>query len=182
MLTLGVCLETVFANLPVSQRIGKIAGAGYPCVEFWHPEGTWDGNQVDFEQAKDADELRQACQQHGVTLNDFAMHAWDGSIGGCPVRAEDREQYLTQIRKMIDFGKAAGCSTGITLSDTVSREAQHRASIADVHAGGRQHMDVLKVIVLFVQAMLVPKVDLVAENVVSRHQLAVLKGPVYCGV
>ena len=43
-------------------------------------------------------------------------------------------------------------------------------------------MDVLKVIVLFVQAMLVPKVDLVAENVVSRHQLAVLKGPVYCGV
>ena len=35
-------------------------------------------------------------------------------------------------------------------------------------------MDVLKVIVLFVQAMLVPKVDLVAENVTSRHQLAVL--------
>ena len=35
-------------------------------------------------------------------------------------------------------------------------------------------MDVLKMIVLFAQATLVPKVDLVAENVASRHQLPVL--------
>lgn len=119
MVTLGVCLETVFTDLPVEQRITKIAEAGYKAVEFWHPEGTFDGNQVDFEQAKDPAALKQACSQCGVTLNDFAMHAWDGSIGGSPVKAEDRETYLTQIRKMIEFGKAAGCEKGITLSGTI---------------------------------------------------------------
>ena len=119
MVTLSVCLETVFTDLPVDKRIGKIAEAGYGAVEFWHPEGTFDGNQVDFEQPKDVAALSQACRQHGVTLNDFAMHAWDGSIGGSPVKAEDRQAYLAQIRKMIDFAKAAGCGKGITLSGTV---------------------------------------------------------------
>ena len=48
MVTLSVCLETVFTDLPVDKRIEKIAEAGYGAVEFWHPEGTFDGNQVDF--------------------------------------------------------------------------------------------------------------------------------------
>ena len=53
MVTLSVCLKTVFTGLPVDKRIEKIAEAGYRSVEFWHPEGTWNGNQVDFEQAND---------------------------------------------------------------------------------------------------------------------------------
>ena len=119
MVQLAVCLETVFTDLPVEQRIEKIAEAGYRAVEFWHPEGTFDGNHVDFGQPKEAAALGQACRQHGVTLNDFAVHAWDGSIGGCPVKADDRGSYLAQIRKMIDFARSAGCSKGITLSGTI---------------------------------------------------------------
>ena len=119
MLTLGVCLETVFTDLPVDERIGKIAEAGFHCVEFWHPEGTFDGNTVNTDLAKDAASVRRACDRHGVVLNDFALHAWDGSIGGCPTKSEDHGVYLEQIRKMIDFAKAAGCSRGITLSGTV---------------------------------------------------------------
>ncbi|MEA1950048.1 MAG: TIM barrel protein, partial [Planctomycetota bacterium] len=119
MVTLGVCLETVFTDLSVEERIAKIAEAGYAAVEFWHPEATFDGSQVDFQQSKDAAAIAQACSQHGLVLNDFAMHAWDGSIGGSPVKAQDRETYLAQIRKMIEFGKAAGCGKGITLSGTV---------------------------------------------------------------
>ena len=69
MVTLSVCLETVFTDLPVEKRISTIAEAGYGTVEFWHPEGTFDGNQVDFDQPKDAAALGQACGQHGVTLN-----------------------------------------------------------------------------------------------------------------
>ncbi len=119
MVMVGVCLETVFTDLPVDERIGKIAEAGYKCVEFWHPEGTWDGRGIQTALAKDPVALRQACERHGVTLNDFAMHAWDGSIGGCPAKAVDRERYLAQMRKMIEFAKAAGCKKGITLSGTV---------------------------------------------------------------
>jgi hydroxypyruvate isomerase len=112
-------LETVFTDLPVEERIARIAEVGYKSIEFWHPEGTWDGHGVRTDLAKDPVALRQACVRHGVALNDFAMHAWDGSIGGCPVKASDRECYLAQIRRMIAFGKAAGCTKGITLSGPV---------------------------------------------------------------
>jgi hydroxypyruvate isomerase len=119
MVTLGVCLETVFADQPVDQRIAKIAAAGYRSVEFWHPEGTFDGSTVRTDWAKDAGSVRRACERYGVTLNDFALHAWDGSIGGSPVKPQDRAVYLAQIRKMIAFAQEAGCRKGIALSGTV---------------------------------------------------------------
>jgi hydroxypyruvate isomerase len=119
MATLSVCLETVFTDLPAPERIGKIAEAGFRHVEFWHPEATFDGRQLRFDWAKDPAELRQACQRHGVAINDFALHAWDGSIGGSPVKAGDRAKYLAQIHRMIDFGAGIGCTKGITLSGTV---------------------------------------------------------------
>jgi hydroxypyruvate isomerase len=119
MATISVCLETVFTDLPADQRIAKIAEAGYRCVEFWHPEGTFDGSTVRMDWAKNPATLRRACEKNGVVLNDFAMHAWDGSIGGCPVKAQDRAKYLEQMRKMIAFAQEAGCRKGITLSGTV---------------------------------------------------------------
>ncbi|MEN6450270.1 MAG: TIM barrel protein, partial [Thermoguttaceae bacterium] len=120
MATISVCLETVFTDLKAEERIARIAEAGYRSVEFWHPEGTFDGKTIRMDWPKDPVSLRRACEQHGVTLNDFAMHAWDGSIGGCPVQAQDRSRYLEQIRKTIDFAQQAGCRKGITLSGVVA--------------------------------------------------------------
>jgi hydroxypyruvate isomerase len=119
MVRLSVCLETVFTDLPAEERIARIAAAGFRDVEFWHPEGTFDGKEVRFDWSKDAARLSEACRQHGVANNDFALHAWDGSIGGSPVKSADRPKYLAQIRKMIDFAEAIGCRKGITLSGTV---------------------------------------------------------------
>ena len=119
MVTLSVCLEPVFTQLPVEERIARIAAAGFTSVEFWHPEGTWDGHGIRTDWAKDAVALRRACQRHGVKLNDFALHAWDGSIGGSPVRPQDRARFIAQIREMIDFAREAGCRQGIVLSGIV---------------------------------------------------------------
>jgi hydroxypyruvate isomerase len=119
MVTLAVCLEPIHPSLPVDQRIAKIAEAGFRAVEFWHPEGTFDGKTIRMDWSKDAAAVRKACEASGVALNDFAMHAWDGSIGGSPVKAADRRQYVDQIRAMIAFAQAAGCRKGITLSGTV---------------------------------------------------------------
>ena len=105
--------------MPVEQRIAKVAEAGFRSVEFWHPEGTWDGAGINTDWAKDADTLRRECDRYGVVLNDFALHAWDGSIGGSPVKREDRARYLEQVRKMIAFAEAAGCRKGITLSGLI---------------------------------------------------------------
>ncbi len=119
MLTLAVCLETVFTDLSVEQRMVRIAEAGFPAVEFWHPEGTWDGRDVNTAAAKDPAKLRETAESVGLLINDFAMHAWDGSIGGCPVRAADRGVYLDQIGRMIEFARIAGIRRGITLSGTI---------------------------------------------------------------
>lgn len=119
MVTLAVCLEPIHPTLPVDERITKIAEAGFRAVEFWHPEGTFDGKTIRMDLPKDAMAMRKACERAGVALNDFAMHAWDGSIGGSPVKAEDRGRYVEQIRKMIAFAQAAGCRKGITLSGTI---------------------------------------------------------------
>lgn len=120
MVKLSVCLETVFTDLPAAERIGRIAEAGFDCVEFWHPESTFDGQGLRFDQPKDPAALSDACRKAGVRINDFALHAWDGSIGGSPVRAEDRETYLAQVGRMIAFARQIGCTRGITLSGTVA--------------------------------------------------------------
>ncbi|HPS54290.1 MAG TPA: TIM barrel protein [Sedimentisphaerales bacterium] len=125
MIPVSVCLETVFTDMTVEDRIAKIAEAGYKYVEFWHPEGTFDGKGVQFSKAKDAASMKKACKDNGIKINDFAMHAWDGSIGGCPVKAEDHKKYFVQIQKMIDFAKSVGCDKGIILSGTVDKNLTH---------------------------------------------------------
>jgi hydroxypyruvate isomerase len=130
MVKLSICLETVFTDLPVRERIGAIARLGFPAVEFWHPEGTFDGKTVRMDQPKDAAELKEACRKHQIAINDFALHAWDGSIGGSPVRAADRPKYLEQIQRMISFAGAIGCTQGITLSGVVD-PALNRTQMRD---------------------------------------------------
>lgn len=147
MVTLSVCLETVFTGLPVEQRIERISNAGYEAVEFWHPEGTWDGNAIRFDCPKSAPSIRRACSEHGVRLNDFSFHGWDGSLGGSPVRGGNPEGYLDQIRRMVSFANEAGCEHGIVLSGmsdpSLSRERMRShleealASAVSIAAEGR---------------------------------------------
>ena len=85
MVTLSVCLETVYTRLPVEERIARIAEAGFRAWSSGIPRERGTATDIRTDWAKDAAVLRRACDRHGVTLNDFALHAWDGSIGGCPV-------------------------------------------------------------------------------------------------
>ncbi len=119
MANLGVCLETVFTDLPVEERIGKIAEAGFNCVEFWHPEATWDGQGINDRLPKQPDAIAQSCREHGVVVNDFVLNAWDGLYGGCPVKAEDRGRFLEQVHKMIDFAGRIGVTKAAVLSGTI---------------------------------------------------------------
>lgn len=116
MAKLSVCAECFFTNLPFEKRIEKIAALGYHYIEFWHPEGTFDGKCVDFSQAKEAKSLKKAAKDSGVRFNDFAFGAWDGSIGGNATNDKDHARYLEQIAKMLDFANAIGCKKGIILS------------------------------------------------------------------
>jgi hydroxypyruvate isomerase len=116
MAKLSVCAECFFTDLPFETRIEKIAAIGYKYIEFWHPEGTFNGKGVDFSQAKDAKSLRKTAKENGITINDFAFGAWDGSIGGNATNDKDHARYFEQIQKMLDLANSIGCKKGIILS------------------------------------------------------------------
>ena len=116
---LSVCLETLFTELPVEERVAQIAACGYSAVEFWHPEATWDGKQINAALAKDASAIRQACREHGVTVCGFVLNAWDGVYGGCPVHDDAFAPFIEQVHKMIAFAEAIDCRALAVLSGTV---------------------------------------------------------------
>ena len=119
MIELDVCLEAVFTGLPAEKRIERIARAGYRAVEFWFHDATFDGKECSRRQPKRAASLTAVCQEHGITINNLVVNAPDGSFGGAPVRAEDRNQYLERLEEVIEFGEALGCRKAITCSGNV---------------------------------------------------------------
>jgi hydroxypyruvate isomerase len=116
MIEIDVCLEAVFTNLPSEKRVEKIARAGYRCVEFWFHDATFDGKECSRKQPKNAASLAAACKKHGITINNMVVNAPDGSFGGAPVKAADRNQYLERLEEVIEFASAVGCRRAITCS------------------------------------------------------------------
>lgn len=129
MLTLDVCLESVFTDLPAEQRIEHIAEAGYQAVECWFHDATFDGNACVERMPKNAAAIHEACRATGVRVNNMVVNAPDGSFGGSPVRKEDRARYLERVEEVIAFAKSIDCHKAITCSGNAvegrSRAEQH---------------------------------------------------------
>ncbi len=119
MAKLDVCLECFFTDLPYEERVRRIAELGFDCVEFWHPEGTWNGTTIDDSMPKDADVLRQVCEETGVTVGGFVLNAWDGLYGGCPVNADDHGEFIDHVHKTIAFAKKINCGSAVIMSGTL---------------------------------------------------------------
>ncbi len=116
MAKISVCAECFFTDLPFEERVKKIAEIGYKYIEFWHPEGTFNGKDIDFSQTKDFTKLNNVAKETGVVYNDFAFGAWDGSIGGNASNSKDHDKWLAQGKKMLDFANKIDCPKGIILS------------------------------------------------------------------
>jgi hydroxypyruvate isomerase len=115
-----VCVETVFPELPIGERIAKIAQCGYKHIEFW------------FQDWPAADAIKQACAEYGVTVNNVVVNGPDGSTGGAPVCADDYNKYLERLEEVIAFTAAIGCKKGITCTGNLQpglTRAQMRANL-----------------------------------------------------
>ncbi len=127
-----VCLETIFQQKSVEDRIALIGAAGYTHVEFWLQDGTCYAPGVNLPQAKDPAGIRQACAAHGVTVSNLVVNVPDGSVGGAPVNAGDLQKYLERVELTIDFARAIGCHKGITCTGNLQpglTRAQMRANL-----------------------------------------------------
>lgn len=113
MVKLDVCLETVFTSLPVEERLGRIAQAGYTAVELWHKECTWNGRNLTGP-AKDTKKLKAALDKYGLAVNNMVLNAWDATLGGSLVNLEDQKLYLKNLEDVIRFARSIGCNKLIT--------------------------------------------------------------------
>jgi len=113
MVKLDVCLETVFTGLPVEERIRRIAGAGYDCVEMWFHDCTFNGTDC-AGPAKDFTAIRHTLKDTGVTVNNLVVNSPDGGLGGFLVKKEDREKYLERLKTVMAVAGSIDCKKAIT--------------------------------------------------------------------
>lgn len=130
MLKISVCADCFYVGCEFDERVQRIAAAGYSGIEFWHPEGAFNGRAIDVSQPRDPEILRQIAQRTGVEYAGFAFCAWDGTIGGNATDASDRAGWLEHTRQMINFAREINCRKGIILSglarDNLSEEEMDR--------------------------------------------------------
>lgn len=74
MANISVCAECFFTDIPFEDRVSKIADIGYKFIEFWHPEGTFNGCEIDFTQPKNAASMNTTALEKRITYNDFALN------------------------------------------------------------------------------------------------------------
>jgi len=120
MITLDVCIEPLFTNLPTEERIARIGEAGYKAIECWLHDASFDGEAFDFGAPRDPSAIRQACAAAGVRLNNLVVNPPDdGAIGGAPIRSDMHAKYLERVEAAVAWGKAAGCDMAITCTGDV---------------------------------------------------------------
>jgi len=128
MIGIDVCLEMVFTDLPAEERIGRIAAAGYDCVEFWHHDSTFDGQEMNTGLPKDVTAINQACAEAGVTINNIVVNSPDWLPAG-PISKRDHSKYLDRVEEVIAFARSIGCRKAITCAGNeqsdLSREEMH---------------------------------------------------------
>lgn len=116
---LSVMLWTVFSDLPMEERLAKIAEAGYNNVELVGEYSNW--TQADFARANAA-------------RKQFGIH-FDANAGLARVVANPsaRDAFLSELRQAFVPMESLACPAMIVLSGNVipglSREAQHESSI-----------------------------------------------------
>ena len=115
MASLSVCIEMVFAALPIAERIERAAGAGADAVEFW---GWRD---------KDLDAIAATCADAGVDL--AAMLGSDAPL----TDPHGTDAAVRDLERSIEAAAEAGCPNLIVTvgpeQEGHSRDEQHDAIV-----------------------------------------------------
>jgi len=111
MIQLSVCIEMIFSDLELADRVAKVAELGVPAVEFWFPDGEKETAII------------AACKEHGVAVAGFG-----GSLEPLvdPSRHDAAEE---QLKNSCRIAQEAGNKALIVLAgqalEGVSRDEQH---------------------------------------------------------
>lgn len=112
MIKLSGCIEALYTDLPIPERVKKLADAGVPAFEFWG----WSN--------KDLDQIKQAKDEFGLSVATFSCEM--GSL----VDASNSSKWTEGAKKSVEAAKKLDCgrllvTTGNELED-VTRAEQHK--------------------------------------------------------
>jgi len=113
MVTVTVCIETFFVDLPYEERIKKVARLGYKAIEFWFHDHFFDGKKL-IPEKKDLKEIKKVLDDSGLKVTDFVVNSPEGNIGGSLVKPEDKAVYLSRLKEVIPFAHLLNCHRLIT--------------------------------------------------------------------
>lgn len=115
MPTLSVCIEMVFTDHPIEERIERAAAAGADAIEFWG----W--------QDKDLDAVADACADADIDL--AAMLGADAPL----TDPDGTDAAVDDIERSIEIAVDVGCSNLIVTvgpeQEDVARDTQHDAIV-----------------------------------------------------
>lgn len=100
----AVLIDLFFRDLPMEERIEKIASCGYSSVE------TWGGGD-----AAGLSKIAEAGAEHGISLVSVVINS-PNDDDAAPVRKENSKKFLERVDRYSDNALAAGCGAGIVTS------------------------------------------------------------------
>jgi len=113
MAKIGVCIETVFTDLPYSERIKRVAKTGFKAIEFWFANQQFDGRNL-IKAEKAINIIANVVKEENLEVTDFVVNSSEGENGGSLVKIEDRKKYLNRLINLIPFAKKLNCRRLIT--------------------------------------------------------------------
>lgn len=132
MITIDVCMETVFEDMPYLERPARIADVGFKAVEMWFPHL--------YINCDAGCKLRKACDAAGLRINNIVTNSPDGEIGGSLTNPDDQPKYMARLAEALDCCRDLGAPMMITCTGNaqadLSPDTQRRSVIEGLKAAG----------------------------------------------
>jgi hydroxypyruvate isomerase len=128
MVKLSVCIEMFWRDLPVEQRITKVAVLGYPAFEFWG----WKN--------KDLGKIKQAMDETGLPLAALCVEP-----NFCLIKRSISSDLLAGMKESVQVARNLGSSTLIVTTgntyDDESFEISRRRVVSNLSLIGKVALD-----------------------------------------
>ena len=116
MIRYSACIEALYRDVPVVEKIGKVAATGMKAFEFW----AW--------QNKDIDAIKQAATEHEMQVASLVA-----DMGGALVDPANREALPDALKQSIEVAKKLDCNGMIVTTgneiEGVPRADQHQSIV-----------------------------------------------------
>ena len=121
---LGLCVETVFREMPLQERMKRVADLGFGNVEFW---------LVD-QAVSDPEALARWAERAGVRITNLVIDGPECAMSGGLTDPGSRSQWLARVATVMDYARQAGIGGAIVCTGNVVEglsEEEMRRSVLD---------------------------------------------------